>query len=164
MSRRQQKELIKSLAMEVRKFIAGTILFNEKVAKELGLNGTDLQCLNLLDLKGSLRPGELAQWCALTTGGVTVILDRLEKAGYIRREPNPKDRRSLLIRPVPARARRLRKTFQSKSDTLLKVLSEYDETGLQTVLGFFEKTNLGSAEWGARKEETGEVESFQRVP
>jgi len=146
MSRQQQEELIKSLATEVRKFIAGTILFNEKVAKELGLNGTDLQCLNLLDLKGPLKPGELAQWCALTTGGVTVILDRLEKAGYIRRESNPADRRSLIIRPVPARARKLRRIYQSKSDTLLKVLSGYDETGLQTILGFFQKANLGSAD------------------
>lgn len=150
---RQQKELIKSLVTEVRKFIAGTILFNENVAKEMGLNGTDLQCLNLLDLKGSLKPGELAQWCALTSGGVTVILDRLEKAGYLRREPNPADRRSLIIRPVPGRARKLRQIYQSESDTLLRVLSEYDEAGLRTILGFFQETNLGSADWGAESEE-----------
>ena len=39
--------------------LAGAILFNQKVADELGLNATDLQCLNLLELQGSLTPGEL---------------------------------------------------------------------------------------------------------
>ena len=145
MSRRKQQQLIDSLTQEVRIFIAGTLLFNERVADELGLNGTDLQCLNLLDLKGSLKPGEIARWCALTTGGVTVILDRLEKAGYIRREPNPADRRSSIIRPVAARSRKLRNVYRSKGEALLKVLSRYNESELQVVLDFFQRTNGESA-------------------
>lgn len=147
MSRKQQNEIVQLLVREVRKFIAGSILFNEKVAHELGLNGTDLQCLNLLDLKGSLTPGELARWCALTTGGVTVILDRLEKAGYIWRTPNPADRRSSIIRPVPARARKIHRIYQSKSDTLLKVLSGYDARQLQVLLDFFQRTNAATSGW-----------------
>src|SRR5215813_4819855 len=89
MSSPSRSELMEALTKEVRQFIAGAILFNLKVAEDLGRNATDLQCLNLLEIQGSATPGELAKWSRLTTGGITVVLDRLEKAGYIRREPNP---------------------------------------------------------------------------
>ncbi|HUA60289.1 MAG TPA: MarR family transcriptional regulator, partial [Verrucomicrobiae bacterium] len=78
--------MAQSLEIEVRKFIAGAILFNEKVAALAGLNSTDLQFMNLLELGVARTPGDLARWSGLTTGGVTVALDRLEKGGYIRRE------------------------------------------------------------------------------
>src|SRR5580704_8312735 len=103
MSSPKKRKLMESMMAEVRRFIAEAILFNLKVADEVGLNGTDMQCLNLLQIQGSAKPGEVARWASLTTGGVTVVLDRLEKAGYIRREPNPEDRRSTIIRPVLAK-------------------------------------------------------------
>ena len=116
--------------------LAGAILFNQKVAEELKLNVTDLQCLNLLDLQGELTPGELARCCGLTTGGATVVLDRLEKAGYLRREANPRDRRSLLIRPVKARVRKLQARYQSKSQSLGQALSAYTDRELELILDF----------------------------
>src|ERR1700691_4076804 len=106
-SSRERAELLQRLEHGVRRMLAGAILFNQKVADDLGLNATDLQCLNLLELQDASTPGDLARCCGLTTGGVTVVLDRLEKAGYIRRAANPRDRRSVLIRPAPARLREL---------------------------------------------------------
>ena len=83
----RKREVLASLEREVRAMIAGVILFNERTARALALNGTDLQCLNLIDLRGTATPGELARCCCLTTGGITVVLDRLENAGYI--DPAP---------------------------------------------------------------------------
>ncbi len=120
--------------------LAGAILFNQRVAEGLGLNATDLQCLNLLDLQGSLTPGDLARCCGLTTGGVTVVLDRLQKAGYIRREANPRDRRSLLIRPVRSRLRKLQTLYRSKSQTLADTLAAYTERELELILDFVTRT------------------------
>jgi DNA-binding MarR family transcriptional regulator len=77
--------------LEVRRFIANTVLFNQRLADALGINATDYQVLNVLDLRGSARPGELAKLTGLTTGGVTVVLDRLERAGFVRRERNPNE-------------------------------------------------------------------------
>ena len=110
------------------------------VAHSIGLNATDLQCLNLLELQGALTPGELARCCGLTTGGVTVVLDRLEKAGYIRREANPRDRRSLLIRPVPAKMRKLHKIYRSKSQSLAEALAPYTDRELELILDFVTRT------------------------
>jgi DNA-binding MarR family transcriptional regulator len=146
MSSPKHLKLVDSLTREVRRFIAAAMLFNLKAADEVGLNGTDMQCLNLLDLQGSAMPGELSRWAFLTTGGVTVVLDRLEKAGYIRREPNPQDRRSSIIRPIPSKARNLHSIYRSKSQELTRVLSAYNERELKLILDFFSRVNSGSVE------------------
>jgi len=137
-------ELIEAMVLEVRRFLAAGILFNEKVAAELGSNGTDLQLLNLLELQGSATPGDLARWSSLTTGGVTVAVDRLEKAGYVKREPNPKDRRSSIIRPVPKRLLELYLIYKSKGDVVVNVLSDFNGRELETIMRFLKKANGGS--------------------
>lgn len=57
----------------------------------------DLETLTELDLVGPLTPSELAEDLLLTTGGMTVRLNRLEKAGLIERQPNPRDGRGVLV-------------------------------------------------------------------
>jgi len=146
MSSPKNPKLLESLNREVRRFIANAILFNLKVAGEVGLNGTDMQCLNLLELQGSATPGELARWAYLTTGGVTVLLDRLEKAGYICREPNPQDRRSSIVRPVPAKFHKLYALYRTKGEALIELLSAYKEDELKLILDFFNRVNRKSAE------------------
>ena len=141
MSSKKQGALLMALMTEVRWFIAGAILFNDKVAQEIGLNATDLQCLHLLVLQGSATPGQLARWSSLTTGGMTVVLDRLEKAGYVKRERNPKDRRSLIVKPVLSKLRELEATYRSKGEALAGVLSGFKEKDLELILDFFRKVN-----------------------
>jgi MarR family transcriptional regulator, organic hydroperoxide resistance regulator len=143
MSTARRAELVERVMKEFRKTLAGTILFNEKVAAEVGLNGTDLQCLHLLELQGAATPGDLARWSGLTTGGVTVAVDRLEKAGYVKRQPNPEDRRSTIIQPVAARMRRLQAIYKSKGELTAGVLAEYDDRALQVLLSFFRTLNSG---------------------
>jgi DNA-binding MarR family transcriptional regulator len=142
MSNQNRTELVESLSVEVRKFIANVILFNQKVADGLGLNTTDIQCLHLLQLHGLLTPGQLAKQAYLSTGGVTVVLDRLEKLGYIKREPNPNDRRSLIVRPVVSKLRKMARLYQSKGERLGAVLAGYDAESLELLLDFFRQTNV----------------------
>src|SRR5215468_7567760 len=99
--------LIDHVVLEIRKFIAAAIFFNAQTAEKAGLGLTDMQMLHMLQLYGPTTPGRLGIWTGLSSGGVTVALDRLEKAGYIRRGPNPADRRSLLITLLPANLARL---------------------------------------------------------
>jgi DNA-binding MarR family transcriptional regulator len=136
----KRDDLFLRLEQGVRRMLAGAIIFNQQVAESVGVNATDLQCLNLLELQGALTPGDLARCCGLTTGGVTVVLDRLEKAGYVRREANPRDRRSLLIRPVPAKMRTLHKIYRSKSQSLAEALSPYTDRELELILDFVTRT------------------------
>jgi DNA-binding MarR family transcriptional regulator len=144
MSSEKRANLSLAVSNEVRKFLAGVILFNQQVAEQVGLNATDLQCLHLLQLQGSATPGQLAAWSGLTTGGITVVLDRLERAGYARRTPNPNDRRSSIVKPVRAAMRKLEALYRSKGERLMRVLSEYTERELLLILDFFEQTNRPS--------------------
>src|ERR1700752_1752370 len=79
------------IVLEIRKFIAAAIFFNAQAAEKVGLGLTRMQMIHLLQLYGPSTPSRLAAGTGLSSGGVTVALDRLEKAGYIRRAPNPDD-------------------------------------------------------------------------
>ncbi len=81
-----------------------TVAFDEALAEHLGLNPTDLRCLELVIAAPGLTPSRLAELAGVTSGAVTGVVDRLERAGYVTRRPDPSDRRSVTIAPVPARA------------------------------------------------------------
>lgn len=72
-------------------------LFRNSLAKSLGLNLTESLCLTLLGVQDGLTPTKLARLTGLTTGACTTMLDRLEAKGYLRRLPNPRDRRGVLV-------------------------------------------------------------------
>jgi len=141
MSIQNRAVLQQSLIHEIRRFIAGTILFNQKVADRFGLRLTDMQCLNVLDLLGPVTPGKLAECTGLSTGGVTVMLDRLEKSGFIRREPNPIDRRSLLIRINARKMKKVHPLYEEINAQLDRFLGEISPSDLKSVVAFFTQMN-----------------------
>jgi DNA-binding MarR family transcriptional regulator len=67
------------------------------VAELLGVNRTDVICLDILARLGTVTAGRLAEESRLTTGAITAVLDRLEQAGYVRRVADPTDRRRVLV-------------------------------------------------------------------
>jgi DNA-binding MarR family transcriptional regulator len=139
MSRSKRQELTGRLTHQVRQFIASAILFNQRVAEDAGMNLRDLQVLHLLQLRGPSTPRDLARRACVTTGGMTVVLDRLEKGRYVRREPNPADRRSCIVHLIPGSLRRLEGVYQTHSDRLAAVIEHYKESELALLAGFFEE-------------------------
>jgi DNA-binding MarR family transcriptional regulator len=135
------KKTSAALVYQLRHFIAGVILYNQRIADQFGMNPTDMQCIHLLELMGPLTPGKLAECTGLTTGGVTVVLDRLEKAGLARRERNPHDRRSVLIHLEPGTLAQIDVHYSAITEQLNAFLATYPERDLRTVLGFFKKIN-----------------------
>ena len=126
------------VVLEIRKFIAAAIFFNAQTAERAGLGLTDMQMLHMLQLYGPSTPGKLGTWTALSSGGVTVVLDRLEKAGYVRREPNPADRRSLLIALIPVRMRKLQSLYEEVESETRRLLATLPQGDLKAVIRFFE--------------------------
>lgn len=141
MSTANRAALHSSLVRHIRHFIAGAILYNQKVADRVGLHLTDMQCLNILELLGPVTPGKLTECTGLTTGGVTVMLDRLEKAGYARREPNPNDRRSVLVRINTRKMRKIYTYYAEINEQMQVFLASTPLTELQTVADFFAGLN-----------------------
>jgi DNA-binding MarR family transcriptional regulator len=136
-----KKSVAPALLHQLRHFIAGVILYNQQVADRLGMNPTDMQCIHLLELMGPLTPGRLAECTRLTTGGVTVVLDRLEKAGLLHRERNPEDRRSVLIHLEPGTLRQIEVQYAEINQQMDAFLAAYPERDLKTVLEFLTKIN-----------------------
>jgi DNA-binding MarR family transcriptional regulator len=75
--------------------------FDQAVADHLGMNRTDMRCIDLIDQTGGMTAGELARAAGLTTGAVTAVIDRLERAGMARRVADPSDRRRVRIEVTP---------------------------------------------------------------
>lgn len=126
------------IVLEIRNFIASSIFFNAQAAEKVGLGLTDMQMLHVLQLNGPSTPSRLATATGLSSGGVTVALDRLEKAGFIRREPNPADRRSLLIHLLPARLAKLAAIYEGIEAATRRQLATLAPRDLEAVIRFFE--------------------------
>ena len=126
------------IVLEIRKFIAAAILFNAQAAERAGLGLTDAQMLHMLQLYGPSTPSRLAAGTGLTSGGVTVALDRLERAGYIRRQPNPADRRSLLVTLIPSSLARLAGLYEGVERATRRQLAKLPPRDLEAVIRFFE--------------------------
>jgi DNA-binding MarR family transcriptional regulator len=96
----------------LRRLIAQSIAMHEAVAASLGINSTDLRCLELLQDAPAITPSGLAELAGLTTGAITGVLDRLEAAGFVRREVDLDDRRRIIVRPLPDRMAEVAAAYQ----------------------------------------------------
>jgi DNA-binding MarR family transcriptional regulator len=108
-----------------RALTAQAVAYYEALAERLGLNATDVRSLELLSVEADVTPGRLAELTGLTTGAVTGVLDRLEKAGLVEREPDPDDRRRILVRLVPDRIGELAATLQPLARATDDLLTRY---------------------------------------
>src|SRR5919108_2660598 len=99
--RKDKKDLVSELIGEFRAAGNQDSAFDNLAAERLGLNRTDLHCVNIIENSGGLTAGELAAESGLTTGAVTGVIDRLERAGYARRVSDPADRRRVKLEVTP---------------------------------------------------------------
>src|SRR6476619_8108967 len=97
----QKRKVFEDLIDEVRRSQSATDRYDQAVADAVGLNRTDMRCLDVLQLEGPATAGALAEATGLTTGAMTVALDRLERAGYARRVRDGGDRRRVLVELTP---------------------------------------------------------------
>ena len=124
-----------------RQLSAATIMFHQAVADRLGLNPTDHKCIDLLALKGLMTAGELADATGLTTGAITGVIDRLEGAGYVRREDDPNDRRRVIVRVIPRRYREIGRLFEGLSARTADLGALYSDRELATILDFMSRSH-----------------------
>lgn len=76
--------------------------FQARCFDPFGLRFIDYSVLRMLELEGQLSPTRLAELVVRSSGGMTQILDRLERSGLVARKPDPTDRRRLIVGLTPA--------------------------------------------------------------
>jgi DNA-binding MarR family transcriptional regulator len=103
---------------------------DQAVADYLGINRTDARCLDIIGRLGGVSAGRLARESGLSTGAVTTVLDRLERAGYARRTSDPGDRRRVLVALTPAAREANEMLFGPLVESSTAQLSRYSEAQL----------------------------------
>jgi MarR family len=125
-----------------REFTSAVVMFQEAVGQLLGLSGAERKCLDILDRLGAVTAGRIAEHTGLTTGAVTGMVDRLVRAGYVERTPNPSDRRSVLValRPSTPRDALLPAVFGPLAEDMTEVASHYSTAQLATITDWVART------------------------
>lgn len=95
-------------------------------AERVGISRNDLRALNMLE-HGPIKPRALAEGLGLTTGAVTSLIDRLEGRGLVRRAPDPKDRRGVLVEPTEAMLTALAPLYRSVARGISGLAVTYGE-------------------------------------
>src|SRR5262245_18509190 len=115
-------------------------LLGAAAAEKIGINVTDLNCLNILALGGRMTAGDLARVTGLTTASITGVLDRLEEAGFVRRERDAHDRRRVIVRMNAARGvRDVAPVFAPVVAAWRRVAAQYTDDALRLLLGFLDQ-------------------------
>jgi len=138
----KREEIIQAIIEKRREMSTETIMFHQAVADVLGLHITDHKCLDLIRHYGAMPAGRLAELTSLTTCAVTGIIDRLEKAGYVRRANDPKDRRRTIVEPTRNKKLegKLEVIFMPLHERMHKLLSSYSDSELAFLLDVLTKT------------------------
>jgi DNA-binding MarR family transcriptional regulator len=143
----QKKDLIDELISEFRTAGNQDSAFDNLAAERLGLNRTDLHAVNIIENNGGLTAGELAAASGLTTGAVTGVIDRLERAGYARRVPDPTDRRRVKVEVTPKFYSRADKIWgPMAADWASRLGRRFTAEELERVIEFLRSTNELSRE------------------
>jgi DNA-binding transcriptional ArsR family regulator len=128
---------VSEIVADLKTFASRVILHGLRASDALSLAPTDLVCMCLLQLNGPATPGWLAQMTGLSSGAVTGAVDRLERAGYVRREPDPKDRRRVVVKPDLARwDRDLQRHAPDRAPASLEFLRSYTSSQLRVTRRF----------------------------
>jgi DNA-binding MarR family transcriptional regulator len=137
----RRNALIIRVGMELGRELSTTsIFFHQAIAARMGLNVTDTRCFELMSRysDGPLTAGDLARATGLTTGAVTGILDRLEKAGLVERFRDASDRRKVFVRPRPEALQRFGRFYSRLATASLKHASSYSTKELELIQDFLE--------------------------
>jgi DNA-binding MarR family transcriptional regulator len=135
MSRRKQ-DVFEELLREVRRSQNATDRFDQAVADAIGLNRTDLRCLDIVEMDGPVTAGRLAELSGLTTGAITTVIDRLEHRGLARRVRDPRDRRRVLVDVAPEARQGAADYYGAQMALAERMYRRYTQAQLEFLLEF----------------------------
>jgi DNA-binding MarR family transcriptional regulator len=139
---RRKKDLVDKLITEFRVSGNQDDAFDHLAAERLGVNETDLHCINIIQNSGGVTAGELASEAGLTSGAVTGVIDRLERVGFARRVHDSADRRRVKLEVTPkfySRADRIWGPVAKEWSTTLG--REFSAEELERITEFLRATN-----------------------
>ncbi len=134
---KSKQELREDIAVRLmRRHSTAVVLFHHAIAESLGFGPTDHKCLDLLRERGATTGSELAAITGLTTGAITGVVARLERAGYLKRQPDPDDRRKQALHPVLERVREIGPLLDPIRKDTAELLGRFDSRQIAAIAEF----------------------------
>ena len=130
-----------ALDRELQRVGTWTVLFKQALAERLGISASDLECLDLLAETGPVTAGGLAEHTGLTTAAATGIIDRLERGRFVQRTRDPKDRRKVVVQPLPDRIPEVGRLYASLGQAISQLRSRYSDEEQALLLDFATRVN-----------------------
>ena len=146
MPERSRRELLKKIEEMLRKVSAQSVLISDLVARLVGLNSTDLECLDLLVLSGPTTAGKLAEHTGLTSGATTAVIDRLERAGFVTRRRDEQDRRRVLVEIVSSSIERIAPYYAPLQARVKQLHRHFTDAELSAVVEYMTEALSAGAE------------------
>src|SRR5215470_12850067 len=132
-------ELIAEVFAAMRRLSNEIDALDQRAADSLGINRTDLNLIDVLRSRGPLPASQLARAVGLTSGGLSIALDRLERVGYVRRSQHPDDRRRVIIEATETLEPLEREMFAVLQQRFKKLLAGYTREQLLTIKRYLEE-------------------------
>ncbi len=136
----RRTDLVAALNRAARDASGLGVVFSQAVAARLGVNGTDLECLGVIESGNDVTAGDIARGLGLTTGAVTGVIDRLEKAGLARRERDSADRRKVYVRMTAAAKARAGAHYGPLGRAADRLAATYSARDLQVLIDYFTRS------------------------
>jgi DNA-binding MarR family transcriptional regulator len=139
-SQEGKQALAGRLMLALRRSSAAGVLHGQTIARRVGVNSTDLECLDLILMGGPSTAGEIARHTGLTSGAVTGLIDRLERLGLVERAADPADRRKVLVRVREDKIGPIAALYSPLEKTMQALLADYSKEELKVLIDFSERS------------------------
>jgi DNA-binding MarR family transcriptional regulator len=147
MSTTKKLDLVQQIILQLRLTSANSVMYSQATADKANLHSTDMECLDHLMMQGPLTAGMLSKLTGLTSGTMTALIDRLEEAGYVRRERGQEDRRQVLVIPNEAKINaELTPITAPLGAAIGELTAHFSEQELAVIAEFLAKANQIAAE------------------
>ncbi|WP_037366102.1 MarR family winged helix-turn-helix transcriptional regulator [Nakamurella lactea] len=123
-----------------RRLSAAVVMFHQALADRMGLSAADHKALDIIDRSGPLTAGALAEQTGLTRSAITALVDRLVRVGYASRDPDPDDRRRVLITAVIDHPPAVRRAFADLATAMEEILAGYNRSEQAAIRGYLAAT------------------------
>jgi len=132
----RREALMNQLQFLGQMFSTETALFHQAAATKFGLGITDMKTVSILLQEGPMTAGQIAQRLSLTTGAVTNVIDRLTRRDIVKRVPDAKDRRKVIVTVNPTALATTDNVYRSIGEAFSKLLGKYSTEELEFLVQY----------------------------
>lgn len=123
----------------LREIVQVTSEFENRLGSRLSVNPTDLAAMEHLIQDGPLTPTELATRLGVTTAAMTTSIDRLTRVGHVTRQPNPADRRGVLVLPAERSVGQAMGMLMPMIMGIDRILDDYNDEQREVIASYLRK-------------------------